>query len=541
MFKKNDPNSFTAYHSLRNGASLIGYLIADYHVTKYDNVQVQNTTSVNKSNEQNFLLHCTQRIIISNQLTIGPSEVTNAYSNYPALITTNLQLNRSPINDVVDNDGLNIEVVNYSPHTVNTKVQKSGSTGNSTGATSTVSKSSTVGSSTSETNSYGTSVSVGLTELSDSTSYNYDHSSTFSSDQSSTHGTDSSNSKSRDSSNSDSMSVKDWGAYGMIDPAYQSPNWIFGQEYPWDAIECTQLVNSESGNTFQPVPNPNNSNQEQLILPTEMIARLYDGVCVYPPSQLSLFGVNFVMKSLWLVSLKNNIPDGITITHNISYNTASHFVNKKGEVQVYMDTSGANLQCESGNIITSLNLSLMALSVLGQKNKPAITGFLPKQFTVNPSTGPFKIISSANTLLIEDATDYGKSYPTTPYFIAKDTALIVSPPSGSVSMNVFFKVIDTVNDYSLYLKHWISGTEGVKMTITINGDYTMTKYVTTLEAQGGENNLLAITLRKQDFSSIDFHDYLQLGLNVITISVESIDSTAKSFNYQIRAISIENE
>ncbi len=550
MFKKNDPNSFTVYHSLYDGGNLkpIGYLVADYYVTKYDNVQVQNSASVNQNSEQNFLLHCTQRIVINNQLSIRPNQNINSYSNYPALINTSLNLNRSPINGKVDNNGLNIEIVNYSPHTVNTQIQQSGSVGDSNGKTQTTSRSNTTGSSTSETNSFGATVSLGLTELSDSTSYNYEHSSTFSRDHSYTHGTDSSSSKSKDSSYSDSMSIKDWGAYGMIDPTSQSPNWIFGQEYPWNAIECNQLKNSAASPSFKPVPNPNNDNQQQLMVPMEMLARLYDGTCVYPPSQLSLFGVNFVMKALWLINVENDVPCDVTITHNIALSTASHMLDATGkQVQIYMDTTGATLQCRPGKIISNLNLTLMGLDVLGLPNKPAIIGFIPRQFVVNPADGPFKIISTANTLLIEDTTDYGNPvlYPATTYFTATDSALIASPPSGPLSVALYFKVIDTINDYSLYVKHWITGTEGVKLTITINyhstkdPGYTIIKFVTTQEAEGGENNLLTIALRKQDFSSVDFHDYLQLGLNKIEISIEAIDGKSKGFNYQLRAISVE--
>ena len=34
------------------------------------------------------------------------------------------------------------------------------------------------------------------------------------------------------------MSVKDWGSYATINPVYLYPTWVFGQEYPWNAIDC---------------------------------------------------------------------------------------------------------------------------------------------------------------------------------------------------------------------------------------------------------------------------------------------------------------
>ncbi len=533
MFKKNDPNSFTAYHSLYDGKSnLIGYLIAEYRVTSYDKVQTQNKSSLQRPADRSYLLHCTQRVVITNSLNISPSKEVTSYNNYPVMINTHLKVNNS-----AGNQGLNIQVLDYSPQTLNTKVQKAGSVGNSQGQTLETDKSSTVGSSTSESNSYGATVSVGLTELSDSASASYDHSSSFSQDHSSSSGSSTSYSNGRDASNSASMSVKDWGAYGSIDPAYQSPNWIFAQEYPWDVIECTKTNGTV---------NPNNKNQVPLNVPTDVLSRLYDGVCLYPPSQLSLFGINFVMKTVWLISLDNTAPDEVSIEHKIFYSTGSHVLpDPNNKATVYLDDSPAELLCGSGAIVTPLDLPLMGLAPLGLPNKPAITGFLPKNFVVDPSNNPFKIISLTNTLLIEDSTSY-TAYPASPYFFVSETALtarLTTPLPGPLSITAYFKIVDTVNDYKLYLKHWKTGTTGIRLTITINEDpdSAIIKYVDALEATGGENNLLSVSLRDQNFSSVDFHDYLQLGLNSIQLSIEPIDNKyGADCGYQLRALSIEN-
>jgi hypothetical protein len=69
---------------------------------------------------------------------------------------------------------------------------------------------------------------------------------------------------------------------------------------------------------------------------------------------------------------------------------------------------------------------------------------------------------------------------------------------------------------------------------------TIIKYVDALEAEGGENNLLSISLRDQNFGSIDFYDYLQLGLNSVQVTIEAITPNADCC-YEIRAISIEQE
>ena len=94
------------------------------------------------------------------------------------------------------------------------------------------------------------------------------------------------------------------------------------------------------------------------------------------------------------------------------------------------------------------------------------------------------------------------------------------------------------------MKHWKKqGGKGIKLTLVINNDTdnAITKYVDAEEAEGAEKNLLIIALRDQNYASVDYHDYLQLGLNSIEITiVNSIDGQySETCGYQIRAISIE--
>jgi hypothetical protein len=459
--------------------------------------------------------------------------------------------------------GFSFQILDYSPKTVNTKVQHSGSSGigSSTGQSSSISN--TVGSSTSQTNSYGTSVSADASIMGDIFSFggsateSSEHSSTITHDQSSTTGTGISSGQNRDQSNSDTMSMKDWGAYSIINPLTQAPSWFFGQEYPWDAILC-RITDGTTNPNICPNPNPKNTgnpnanNQLNLILPSDMINRLYDKPILYPPSQLSMFGFNFVMKAVWLISVDYTQIDAssnIELTHNINYYSASHsYDSVKQTVGVYLDKTPTILQWDKnqGNVSENLNLMIMALDVLGLTNKPAIIGFIPNKFIVKPFFAPFKIISSTNTLLIEDTTDYGVTYPSSsPFFSVSETALVASLNSSlpnPLCFTAYFKVIDNVFDYKLYMKHWKTGATGIKLTITINGDIdnSIIKYVDALEAEGGENNLLTISLRDQNFSSIDYHDYLQLGLNSIQLTIEPINGQyGANCGYQLRAISIE--
>lgn len=113
----------------------------------------------------------------------------------------------------------------------------------------------------------------------------------------------------------------------------------------------------------------------------------------------------------------------------------------------------------------------------------------------------------------------------------------------SLQMTANFKISDTTSEYTLFMKHWKTGATGVMLTLTINGDTAnaITKYVDALEAEGGEENMLSIVLRNTDYGSVDYHDFLQLGLNTIDITITPIGGAASYANcgYQIRAISIE--
>ena len=59
-----------------------------------------------------------------------------------------------------------------------------------------------------------------------------------------------------------------------------------------------------------------------------------------------------------------------------------------------------------------------------------------------------------------------------------------------------------------------------------------------LEAEGGEDNLMKISLRSLDMASISYHDYLQLGLNSVSITMTPMGGDCI---YQMRAVSIRLE
>jgi len=453
---------------------------------------------------------------------ISPNDNLTSYDNYPVLVNALMSMNKAA--------GLDWQLLDYSPKTVNTAVQTSGSSGTSVGATSGISSSASVGSSTSETNSFGVSASVGfMGEMpTGSVTSSADHSSTNTSDRSNTSGNESSKSRNSESSSSDSMSIKDWGSYALVNPVTKNPAWTFGQEYPWDAITCRK-----SGGTEYGIDNPDNPTQVLLNVPTSMSSPLYDGVSLYPPSELSMFGVNFVMKATWRVYVHDHAQEEVMLSHILNYMSGSHRINPAFPSSnpdvilppslVYIDPEATVLSVPPGqSLSTKLNLNLMALDPLGTQGGNAIVGFLPKKFLIKPMTAQsstipptsFKIISTTNDLMIQDVSHYAIGHDVGCGFSTLQTALQANftEHCSELQLMMYFKVIDSIQDYTLYLKHWKTAATGVMLTFIINEDVEnpITKYVDALEAEGGEKNLLSISLRNLDFASVDYFDFCSL-------------------------------
>jgi hypothetical protein len=531
MYKNTDPNTFTKYCTLFDGDTVIGNISMEYSVMRYDDVQVVDFNSVNKPEVTKFKLHCTQRINIYNVsgLNLNPVLQLNgmSWNDYPALVHPSISMN--------SNAGLDYKLLDYTPRTINTTVQSTGTTGSANGQTTGTGTSATVGTTTSQTNSYGVNYSSAF-----GGGGNYENSSTVTNEQSQTQSAENSKNHSIDTSISASMSMKDWGAYSSVDPVNKNLAWIFGQEYPWDAISCRITDGAV---------NPDNNKQEIVGIPDYMALRLWDGAQLLPPSQLSMFGVDFVMKAMWLVTLNDIDADDITITHNVDYYNASHVLGDltaEPRAFTYIDSKATVLTVASNeSLSTVINLRLMSLDAIGKNANAATIGFIPKKFIFAPPTSvqpynAFKIISSTNDLYICDSTP---SPVSSPGFSCSETSLTCafSETNTSLQMTLYFKILDSVDDYTFFLKHWVSTGKGVCLTIVINGDTDneLLKYVTSAEAEGGENNLGSISLRNNDFASIDYHDYLQLGLNSIQITITPISAPADGTAYQIRALSIE--
>lgn len=548
MYQKQDPYSYISFSKIYDGGKEIGFIAYDYQVSLYNDVQVTGTSSVEQPQNQQFIVTCKQRIFIKNTNSstspIVVSEPTaEAFENYPAQISAYMSIPAA--------DGLTLNLLDYSPQTVNTAVQQTNSSGSSSNNTTGTSSSSTTGSSYSQSSNYGTSVTAGNMS---GVTHSSEHSTTVTTEKSSTTGSESSNSAGRDSSSGSSMSIKDWGSYGSVNPFHIYPTWTFGQEFPWNAIECRYANKTV---------NPNNSNQINLYISSSMQGNLYDGVFLYPPSELSIFGLSFVMSSTWRVYVDYGSSTEITLNHVVDYYSASHSLSETTDddgatiyvPNVYLDGTPSTLKDSTTSespytVSNTINLNIMALDPIGVNTDAAIIGFLPTKFI--PPAAPaapgasvaipedFLILASTNDLQIQDATDYPEGGASG--FSVSQTCLTATwDPAKQYpySIIMYFKIIDSINDYDLHIKGWKNSSSGVILDFVINEDEnnTITKYVDALEAEGGDNNIINIALRNLDFSSIDYHDYLQLGLNSIKITMRPIDA-GQDCSYQMRAVSI---
>ncbi len=521
-----------------NTTKTVGTTVISYEIRTYRDTR-------NLSNTLAYQVLCTQRIIIPNSKSatyvVGAQDIKPAtgFSDYPAMIQNSIAITNP-------NGGGAPVLVKYTPKTINASVNISNSSDSGTSAS--VSYQHTRGSSTSQSNTYGASVSLGFFGEDPTGGISADYSHTSGSEQSQSNSTGSDTGRNSQNSAGESMSVQDWACYSYIDTQDSTPTWVWGQEYPWDVIKFN---NDDNGGST------NNINLPDFVKPL-----LGDATQALPPSQLSLFGVDFTMKCVWIMvpALEPVGPDTgtVTITHTMNYCTASH--------SGAFPSVTANINPPIKFTYTAPSTQPIDLFTYGLdpilSNNVAIVGFIPNKFIIPPSASStttaqptqFKIISQSNNLLIQDTSDYSKvtSSDVGAGFSASETALTATFTQNCTQLviKLSFKITDTVNNYTLFMKHWKISTSDVMLQISFNPDLNnpdqdiiITKYVDAQEAEGGENNLLSIALRNQSYGSVDYHDYLQLGLNTIYITITTpsygTPYTEATPVYQIRAISIE--
>jgi hypothetical protein len=484
--------------------SSFGQSIIQYDIRKYEDVR-------NLGNRRAYLLSCRQRIMIpnANPYQVGPCS-SSSYEGYPAAITNKIALELKGGETIV-------ELKRMFPQTLNASVDTTLSS--QSGTSSSVTNQHTTGSHTSQSNTFGVSLSGGffgelpVAQL----ALDYSHGWESGTSNSATNGMEAGHQAL--SMSGESMSVKDWSCYGALDDVV-SPIWTWGQTYPWDVIQFNHSTDSSN-----------------IHLPSFVSVRLIDTTndVLLPPSQLSLFGVDFTMKATWLIVFSNVITESeaIRLTHTTTCYTASHRLIQGTDTQppTVSATLETDASASSAEIRSDwLELSTYALDPIlnASANNGAVIGFSANPFTYAPNDGSsFKIVSPANNLQVTGAG-----------FDANMTSNFTTPLSVSASLDVNFKIIDTITEYSLFLKHWIGPLSGVcKMTVKVNGNAPIVIYVDSAAGQGGQNNVTAIELRNTDFSNVNYHDYLAVGQNNIHIDIEPADKNVNTL-YTLFALAI---
>jgi hypothetical protein len=433
-----------------------------------------------------------------------------SYSNYPLLAVQ--QVTPQP---PAASANLAFYLEDYSPKTLNAMVNQSTNAGTSTNTGTSVQRMS--GSSTSVTNSYEVSASLGFfgEAPTGSASGGFSHSETDTTEHSVTKGKSSDVGTQAGTGNS--MSIKDWASYAFLDPAKQTPAWVWGQEYPWNVISFRST--DANGN---------------VALPGYVNSLLYDGVTVYPPSNIAQFGINVVSHAKWVFYLQGQAgaqDETAVFQHAITYWEGSHqatTVNGQQQAQANI----AIVYDQPAVETVTLNLPVLALDPIadGGAGNGAVVGFAMSEFIAQPGSTPFRIKSGANNLYV-----FGSGFDplTTADSVLTASNLTANAP---VSFTLQFKVVDAGLELNLYFKHWLTTNTGCVMTIQVNG-YKIVRHVDALDAGSGADNLTIVTLRKKDYTAPDFYDYLVTGLNEIVVTIAP--NSSAPCGYSLRALAIQ--
>ncbi|WP_315836343.1 hypothetical protein [Bradyrhizobium prioriisuperbiae] len=493
IIKERDLYTQSTTAALMSSGTRIGTTTIQYEVRRY--VDTRNLTSTNS-----FVVTCTQRFFVPNGDPFSPTaQQVTGFVDYPALITNGITF--SDPDSIVST----ILLLDYAPKTMNTSVTTSQNAATSTGTTNTQEYSS--GSSVAQTNSYGGSLSLGFFGKSPTGDIGISGSKSSTNESSWSQGSGHTVDSGAQYSNDASMAIKDWGSYAQLDATTNCwPTWIWGQEYPWDLIDFR-----------------NTDENDNIVLPQYVIDRLYDGTQVYPPSELALLGVNFASKASWLVTLKAGTTDttSLDFDHALTLCVATHQLQSSALVATIRTYQPAT------ETVTNLDLARLALDPIGGNNGAAMVGFIPTQFDAAPTStgGPFQIRAESNLMLVRGSGFTGASQTG---FMTTDFS------AGTVTLTLYFKVLETSEDVSLSFKHWVENG-GVTLSIQVNGGTTITRLIDAPEAGGGGDNVTVVPLRRKDFTSVDFCDLLSLGTNTVVVTFAKA-SSGSAANYTLMAI-----
>lgn len=509
------------YDILGESQEIIGSDVVTYRIVKLVNTKNLTVTDT-------YSVTVKHRVLVrGSDWKLGGNFQKSGFSNYPMLLSVD-----SGIIAVSDKD-VKINIKKIFPKTINANVEQSSNL--STGSSDSQSNQTTSGSSSSNINTFGVDVSFGFFgELPvGSVGFQYSHGWEDSHSQSTTVGLARATDVQATSGNE--MSVKDWSAYASVRNLDQTSadfigeyiQWNWGQTYPWNIFDYNETVS--------------NSN---ILLPEDVVARLlYYGASdtksterniLLPPSDLSLFGLDFTMAAEWHITFPRNLTsiETLKFQHEVKVVHGSHNKTEpsgggQGDLNTSL-TSGYTNRMLQTNPMAISEYALIPL-LEGQRSGTGI-GFQSNLFDIPPVSAAtaFKIRSRGNDLLV---TGQG--------FEPVMSAAFPQGYAGSgATLNIGFKVVDVSSRYALILKHWIGYESGnIVLVCNVNGNKTVIN-VADQEGQGSLNNLSQLELRNYDLKSPNFHDYLVLGWNEIAIQIKPLDSAVASV-YVISALSVE--
>lgn len=458
----------------------------------------------------------------------GGSYQTNGFNDYPIMLSI-----QSGIKEL-SSDGADIKLTKLFPKTLNATVEQSSN--QSTGSSATQNNQTTSGSSMSNVNTFGIQISAGFFgELPvGSIGLDYSHSWDHTTSQSASVGH--SQSSNAQASSGNEMSVKDWSAYSSVDNFGQTSDefvgevvkWNWGQTYPWNIFKFSEVGSGSS-----------------IVLPEDVIARLLyygktdddkDKNILLPPSDLSLFGLDFTMIAEWEITFPEDITsiETLVFRHNIDVLQGSHSKVDPGSGEGKASLE-ATLEALDKNTFTQeepVDIGAYALAPMlnNQRNGTSI-GFKSHLFDL-PPTGvdtKYKILARTNDLL---AT--GKGFQK-----VMNAAFEEGYAGKGATVDISFKVADLQTPYALILHHWRGNNSGnIVLTCLINDDWKIIVNVDEVEGDGASNNLDQLDLRNFNLKSANFHDYLVLGMNKVNITITPADKTVAS-DYTLSALAIE--
>ena len=523
-------------------AAIKGQLIVDYQVASIFDLRNNETTSA-------YLISCTQRLVVPNQndkdiFDVAGSDNT-VYNNYLGALSNAMfpfQANVVPgtqwVPPIDPSPNLNgLLLVDHSPKTLNTSVMSNVNQAASSSQSNQNSVSHSSGSSTSQTNSFDLTINQGFSAGTQgfditggaSESFGKSFTSELSKELQRSRGV----SLGSDSQLSEgySMSIKDWSSYSYLDYAGQKISWLWGQEFPWNILQVNGGFEANPKDFSNPVELPPN------VTGALYMAHGTQGVLL-PPSQLSLYGVKFVSKSIWYLPASSAADEEyLAFRHDFDGFLASHSVS---DTTVSGSLSGQYSQ----TLISAapIPLRLVALDPIAPMTN-AVIGFVPGQFIYPPdASGNFRTRSYQNNLYITGTgftqeTQQPAANPGSPdTVLSTGTELSATNPA---TLKVYFKLSEKSQDLALHMKHWRAGNQGCVLSISINGGPALNRHVDSLEMGGGSDNLSVIQLCNLDLASPEYFDYLQVGLNTIDISIApSADGQQGGCRYAIRALAI---